>query len=149
SSGPLGKLDNEASLKILELTAGDVTTIWDTSLGFWHGPKSFVDPKTLVISFISSNDYTRLYDLDILDEIYQDGICKKIIGITNKKLDKDYELVFESDGLNDAYLSIAYIIIGQLIALIKSLRVGNRPDNPSRSHTVNRVVKGVTIHDYK
>ena len=148
-SGPLGKLGKEARLKILELTAGEVATIWDTSLGFRHGPKSFVDPKTLIISFISSNDYTRLYDLDILDEIYQDGIAKKIIGITNEDLGKDYELVFESKGLNDAYLSIAYIIIGQLIALITSLRVGNRPDNPSRSHTVNRVVKGVTIHDYK
>lgn len=148
-SGPLGKLTKEARLKILELTAGEVATIWESSMGFRHGPKSFVDENTLVISFVSSNPYTRLYDLDILDEIANDKIAKKIIGISNSKLDRDYELIFEEEGLDDVYLCLAYIIIGQIIALITSLRVGNTPDNPSRTHTVNRVVKGVTIHDYK
>ncbi len=148
-SGPLGKLTKEARLKILELTAGEVATIWESSMGFRHGPKSFVDENTLVISFVSSNHYTRLYDLDILDEIANDKIAKKIIGISNSKLDRDYELIFEEDGLDDVYLCPAYIIIGQIIALVTSLRVGNTPDNPSRTHTVNRVVKGVTIHDYK
>ena len=148
-SGPLGKLTKEARLKILELTAGEVATIWESSMGFRHGPKSFVDENTLVISFVSSNPYTRLYDLDILDEIANDKIAKKIIGISNSKLDRDYELIFEEDGLDDVYLCLAYIIIGQIIALVTSLRVGNTPDNPSRTHTVNRVVKGVTIHDYK
>lgn len=148
-SGPLGKLTKEARLKILELTAGEVATIWESSMGFRHGPKSFVDENTFVISFVSSNPYTRLYDLDILDEIANDKIAKKIIGISNSKLDRDYELIFEEDGLDDVYLCLAYIIIGQIIALVTSLRVGNTPDNPSRTHTVNRVVKGVTIHDYK
>lgn len=148
-SGPLGKLTKEARLKILELTAGEVATIWESSMGFRHGPKSFVDENTLVISFVSSNPYTRLYDLDILDEIENDKIAKKIIGISNSKLARDYELIFEEDGLDDVYLCLAYIIIGQIIALVTSLRVGNTPDNPSRTHTVNRVVKGVTIHDYK
>lgn len=148
-SGSLGKLTKEARLKILELTAGEVATIWESSMGFRHGPKSFVDENTLVISFVSSNPYTRLYDLDILDEIANDKIAKKIIGISNSKLDRDYELIFEEDGLDDVYLCPAYIIIGQIIALVTSLRVGNTPDNPSRTHTVNRVVKGVTIHDYK
>lgn len=148
-SGPLGKLTKEARLKILELTAGEVATIWESSMGFRHGPKSFVDENTLVISFVSSNPYTRLYDLDILDEIANDKIAKKIIGISNSKLARDYELIFEEDGLDDVYLCPAYIIIGQIIALVTSLRVGNTPDNPSRTHTVNRVVKGVTIHDYK
>lgn len=148
-SGPLGKLTKEARLKILELTAGEVATIWESSMGFRHGPKSFVDENTFVISFVSSNPYTRLYDLDILDEIANDKIAKKIIGISNSKLERDYELIFEEDGLDDVYLCPAYIIIGQIIALVTSLRVGNTPDNPSRTHTVNRVVKGVTIHDYK
>lgn len=148
-SGPLGKLTKEARLKILELTAGEVATIWESSMGFRHGPKSFVDENTLVISFVSSNPYTRLYDLDILDEIANDKIAKKIIGISNSKLDRDYELIFEEEGLDDVYLSLAYIIVAQIIALVTSLRVGNTPDNPSRTHTVNRVVKGVTIHDYK
>lgn len=75
-SGPLGKLTKEARLKILELTAGEVTTIFDTSMGFRHGPKSYINDNTLVVSFVSNNDYTRKYDLDVLDEIEADGIAK-------------------------------------------------------------------------
>lgn len=148
-SGPLGKLTKEARLKILELTAGEVVTIFDSSMGFRHGPKSFINDKTLVVSFVSANEYTRKYDLDILDEIKADGIAPKIIAVTNEDLDRDFQFVLESQGLEDAYLAVGYAVIAQLISLITSLRVGNTPDNPSKSHTVNRVVKGVTIHEYK
>lgn len=148
-SGPLGKLTKEARLKILELTAGDVVTIFDSSMGFRHGPKSFINDKTLVVSFVSENDYTKQYDLDILDEIKADGIAPKIIAVTNEDVDRDYQFILESQGINDAYLAVSYVVIAQLISLITSLRVGNNPDNPSKSHTVNRVVKGVTIHEYK
>lgn len=148
-SGPLGKLTKEARLKILELTAGEVVTIFDSSMGFRHGPKSFINDKTLVVSFVSANEYTRKYDLDILDEIKADGIAPKIIAVTNEDFDRDYQFVLESQGLEDAYLAVGYAVIAQLISLITSLRVGNTPDNPSKSHTVNRVVKGVTIHEYK
>ncbi|WP_243343491.1 SIS domain-containing protein [Anaerococcus sp. AGMB09787] len=148
-SGPLGKLTKEARLKILELTAGEVVTIWDSSMGFRHGPKSFVDENTLLVSFVSSNPYTRLYDVDLLEEVAHDEIAKKIIAVTNSSIDKDYELVFDSEGIDDVYLALPYIVIGQLIALITSLRVGNTPDNPSKTGTVNRVVKGVIIHDYE
>lgn len=148
-SGPLGKLTKEARLKILELTAGKVATIWDSSMGFRHGPKSFIDDRTLIISFISSNSYTRAYDLDVLDEIKADGIAAKLIGVSNSRNDKSYEFLLESEGVNDAYLAVAYAVFAQLVSLITSLRVGNTPDNPSSTHTVNRVVKGVTIHEYK
>ena len=148
-SGPLGKLTKEARLKILELTAGKVATIWDSSMGFRHGPKSFIDDKTLIVSFISSNSYTKAYDLDILDEIKEDGIAAKLIGVSNSRNDRSYEFLLESEGVNDAYLAIAYAVFAQLVSLITSLRVGNTPDNPSSTHTVNRVVKGVTIHEYK
>ena len=148
-SGPLGKLTKEARLKILELTAGEVVTIFDSSMGFRHGPKSFINDKTLVVSFVSSNEYTRKYDLDVLDEIKADGIAPKIIAVTNEDVDRDYQFILKSEGVRDAYLAVAYIVIAQIISLITSLRVGNTPDNPSKSHTVNRVVKGVTIHEYK
>ena len=148
-SGPLSKLTKEARLKILELTAGEVVTIFDSSMGFRHGPKSFVDDKTLVVSFVSENDYTQQYDLDILDEIKADRIAPKIIAVTNEDVNRDYQFILESQDINDCYLAVSYVVLAQLISLITSLRVGNTPDNPSKSHTVNRVVKGVTIHEYK
>lgn len=149
-SGPLYKLGNEARLKVLELTAGEVTSLYESSMGFRHGPKSFVNDKTLIVSFISSNEYTREYDLDILNEIAADKIAPKVLAIANDDIEGDFEkLIYKNDVDNDVYLSLPYIIIGQLVSLITSLRVRNTPDNPSKSGTVNRVVKGVTIHPYK
>ena len=37
-------------------------------------------------------------------------------------------------------------MFAQAISLLNSVRVGNTPDTPSPTGTVNRVVKGVTIH---
>lgn len=148
-SGPLYKLTNEARLKVLELTAGKISSMYESSMGFRHGPKSFIDENTLVVSFLSSNPYTNSYDRDILDEIYLDKIAKKVIAVSSKDIDVPYEkLVYEIDGVDDAYLAVLFAIVAQLISLIISLKVGNTPDNPSKSHTVNRVVKGVTIHEY-
>ena len=148
-SGTLYKLSNEARLKVLELTAGEVASLYESSMGFRHGPKSFVDENTLIVSFISSNPYTRDYDLDILNEIAADKIALKVIAVSNTDIEGDFDkLVYENDVDNDVYLALPYVIVAQLISLITSLRVGNTPDNPSKSGTVNRVVKGVTIHPY-
>lgn len=148
-SGPLYKLTNEARLKILELTAGNVASLYESSMGFRHGPKSFVNDKTLVVSFISKNSYTRKYDLDILEETFADKIAPRIIAIANEEINGDFEkLIYKNQINEDIYLALPYIVIAQLISLITSLRVGNTPDNPSKSGTVNRVVKGVEIHEY-
>lgn len=37
----------------------------------------------------------------------------------------------------------------QVFALTQSIAVGNTPDTPSRSGTVNRVVQGVVIHPWQ
>ncbi|MDN6567640.1 MAG: tagatose-6-phosphate ketose isomerase, partial [Tetragenococcus halophilus] len=40
-------------------------------------------------------------------------------------------------------------VFAQTVAIMTSLKLKNTPDTPSATGTVNRVVKGVTIHDYK
>ena len=57
-------LAHEDQLKILELTAGKIATLYESPLGFRHGPKSFINDKTLVILFASNDAYTRQYDVD-------------------------------------------------------------------------------------
>jgi tagatose-6-phosphate ketose/aldose isomerase len=37
-------------------------------------------------------------------------------------------------------------MFGQALSLFTAIKVGNRPDTPSPSGTVNRVVKGVNIY---
>ena len=68
-SGPLEGLAHESALKMLELTAGEVVTYFDSPLGFRHGPKSALDGDTLVVVYVSTDPYTRRYDLDIIAEI--------------------------------------------------------------------------------
>ena len=49
--------------------------------------------------------------------------------------------------MEDIELAFPYVMFAQYLALLTSLRVGNTPDTPSKTGTVNRVVKGVTIHE--
>ncbi|MFJ7724705.1 tagatose-6-phosphate ketose isomerase [Neobacillus sp. NPDC097160] len=152
-SGSLEGLTREAQLKILELTAGKIVTAFDSSLGFRHGPKSFVNEKALVFVFVSNHPYTRQYDLDILKELQQDSIANYICAIevdgeTNYDGDT-FSFGKEAQAVPDAYLALPYVMIGQTVSLLASIKVGNTPDTPSPSGTVNRVVKGVTIHEFK
>ena len=51
----------ESALKMLELTAGQVATMYDSPLGFRHGPKSIIDPRTLTVVYLSDDEYRRRY----------------------------------------------------------------------------------------
>lgn len=150
-SGPLYGLTNECRLKILELTAGNVSSMYESSLGFRHGPKSYVNDKTFIVGLVSNNEYTKQYDLDILNEINADNIASKILALTPKKLDVDFEqfTIDTPENIEDVYIALVYVIIAQLFSVMASVYVGNETDTPSKSGTVNRVVKGVTIHEYK
>ena len=151
-SGSFGGLAQEAQLKILELAHGLVATSFDTSMGYRHGPKSFVDDKTLVFVFMNNDEYTRQYDLDILHEIDGDQIAQKTIAVQ-----QDVAPAFEHEAftfagyeaLPEGYLALPFVMVAQAVSLINSVRVGNTPDTPSPTGTVNRVVKGVTIHPFE
>ncbi|MGP6139940.1 SIS domain-containing protein [Jeotgalibaca sp. A127] len=149
-SGELAGIAREVQLKILELTAGKVATAFDSSLGFRHGPKSFVDEKTLLFLFVSNDAYTRQYDVDMLAEMKADQIAQMVCGVTTGPTNTTgVSFTFSDTGttLPDAYLALPYTIFGQIVSLLTALKVDNKPDTPSPTGTVNRVVKGVTIHD--
>ncbi|GEN94072.1 SIS domain-containing protein [Pediococcus ethanolidurans] len=149
-SGGLTGLTREAQLKVLELTAGQKETMFDSSMGFHHGPKSFVNNKALVFDFISNNNYTRHYDIDILQEIQNDQIAPVVwgIGVSSQKNFSGEGFTFKNgtDQIPDGYMALPDVVFAQTFALMTSLKVGNTPDTPSATGTVNRVVKGVTIH---
>lgn len=148
-SGTLYALTNECRLKVLELTAGQVATMHESSMGFRHGPKSFVNEDSFVIDLVSNDNYTRQYDADILSEVYNDGIAKKVLALAGKDLQGDFDkfIIEGGENLDDIQLAFTYVMFAQYLALLTSLRVGNTPDTPSKTGTVNRVVKGVTIHE--
>ncbi|MEX2784608.1 SIS domain-containing protein [Streptococcus sp. H49] len=150
-SGSLAGLTKEARLKILELTAGKIATIFDSSMGFRHGPKAFVDEKTLVIGFVNNDPYVRQYDLDVLEEVYSDQIAVKTLAVeqsVDSQFSADTFSFVPAELLPDAYLALPMIVLAQTIALLSSVKVNNSPDTPSATGQVNRVVKGVTIHEF-
>ena len=151
-SGSFTGLSQESQLKILELAHGLVATSWDSCMGYRHGPKSFVDDKTLVFVFVNNDAYTRQYDIDILDEIAGDKIAERVVAV-QQSADANFEgdsFCFEGfEALPEAYLALPFVMFAQAISLLNSVRVGNTPDTPSPTGTVNRVVKGVTIHPFE
>ncbi|WP_077328814.1 SIS domain-containing protein [Virgibacillus siamensis] len=155
-SGMLGQLSHEAALKMLELSAGKVVAVHESSLGFRHGPKSILNNQSVVVVFMSQNPYTRKYDMDILREIAGDDSDVKVIALTEKA---DSEVEALADWMipvaagkemlsGDFHLALLYVIFAQTLALNKSLQLGITPDNPSPDGRVNRVVQGVTLYDY-
>ena len=151
-AGPFFGLAHEAQLKILELTAGQVATMYESPVGFRHGPKSLINEDTVVLVFGITTDYTRKYDLDLVREVAGDQIARRVVLLSDQAfgLENVKEVALGCGGvLNDVYRVFPYIVYGQLFALLTSLKVGNRPDTPSPTGTVNRVVQGVIIHEFK
>ena len=150
-AGPFFGLSHEAQLKILELTAGQVATMYESPVGFRHGPKSLINEDTVVLVFGTTTDYTRQYDLDLVREVAGDQIARRVVLLSDQAfgLENVKEVALGCGGvLNDIYRVFPYIVYAQLFALLTSLKVENKPDTPSPTGTVNRVVQGVIIHEF-
>lgn len=149
-SGGLQGLAQESALKILELTAGKVVATYDSPLGFRHGPKSIVNGDTLVVEFLSNHPYTRLYDLDLLNELRRDNKAKRVVALTAQAIETQSNVV-QIAGFAEAEdyaLLFPYIVFAQIFAVYSSLKNGITTDNPCPTGEVNRVVQGVIIHSF-
>ncbi len=148
-SGGFAGLAREASLKSLELSAGKVMASFESSLGFRHGPKFTINEQTLVIQLLSSDPYTRQYDMDLYNEISKDGQVLSLVALTEQAFDGDATIEIGRTGLDEVWLNFPFIIFAQMLAFEKSIQLGLGPDNPCPTGEVNRVVQGVIIHPYK
>lgn len=148
-SNSLRGLAREASLKLLELTDGQVVALFDSPLGFRHGPKTIVDTDTLVVVLLSNDPRARRYDLDLLRELRRDGRAGRVLALSGREEPELGDACIALPGVaeaDDLALALPYILFCQAFALLQSLVLGLRPDTPSVSGTVNRVVQGVTIY---
>ena len=144
----------ESALKMLELTAGKVVTMYDTPLGFRHGPKSIIDDNTITVVYLSDDAYTRQYEVDLLKEMSGQRKGNKIVAVMSRTDEAvsalvDYTVVYGLEGDNEnVLLGLDYILFAQTLAVLKSLAMAITPDNPCPTGEVNRVVKGVTLYPY-
>ena len=144
----------ESALKTLELTAGKVATMYDSELGFRHGPKAIIDDNTLTIAYLSDDEYRRRYELDLVKEMAHQRKGNKIAVVYNHDCEgieelADYPIQIKiGQDMENVLLGLDFILFAQTIALMKSLSLGITPDNPCPTGEVNRVVKGVTLYPY-
>jgi tagatose-6-phosphate ketose/aldose isomerase len=138
----------EAALKIMELTAGQVSTMAETYLGLRHGPMSFIDRTTLVLCLISNDSRRRSYELDLLAELRVKQIGR-IVAVAPESVSAahfDTRVNPMALELPDCLRTPFEIVFPQLLAHQCSLKLGLNPDNPSSEGIINRVVPDIPIH---
>jgi tagatose-6-phosphate ketose/aldose isomerase len=142
----------ESALKMLEMTAGRVTTFPETYLGLRHGPMAAVDGGTLVVCFLSSDPVVRAYEVDLVRELDRKklGAHKVLVGQdVPDDLVRPQDLVVDLPGLEevgDDGAALLDVMAGQLLALFRCLSIGLRPDMPSDEGVISRVVEDFAIH---
>lgn len=143
---------HEAALKLLEMTAGRVKTIAESWLGLRHGPMSWVDARTLVVFFLSSDEKARAYELDLVRELARKGLGgpRLFVGeaVPRELLRAGDVLVDTSAAVRaaDEALVTVDVLVGQLLAFYRCRHLGLRPDAPSPNGVIERVVAAFPIH---
>ncbi len=142
----------ESALKMLEMTAGKVSAMSETYLGLRHGPMSYVHTDTLIVCFLSSDPTVRAYECDLMRELDQKnlGLLKLVVGEeVPADVVRDHDVVIDCPGLAEAGDDSAPVIdvmVGQLLGFFRCMHEGLRPDSPSESGVINRVVQSFTLH---
>jgi tagatose-6-phosphate ketose/aldose isomerase len=148
-SGPLLGLAREAALKCLELTRGEVVGVAESSLAFRHGPKSVLHDRTVAVVLLSPDRHTRRYDEDIVRELVAElGRDRVVVVGPGGGGGARVWTVPCPPGWSSAVWSLAAVITAQSTALACSLALGLEPDNPFPDGEVNRVVRGVVVHEF-
>lgn len=150
-SGPQFGTATESHLKLQELSDGQVICKNDSYLGFRHGPKAVVNEKTLLVYYFSNKKEVFLYEKDLVKGMVEGKKPLFQLGVSESPLnnfDLDELIVMSDDEgtIDEAYLCVCSILVGQLLGFYKSLNLGLNPDSPSLSGAISRVVKGVTIY---
>ncbi|MCC7084881.1 MAG: SIS domain-containing protein [Pirellulales bacterium] len=147
----------EAALKMLEMTAGRIATMSESFLGFRHGPMSATSAETLVVAFLSFDPVVRAYEFDLLAELGQKKLGLRIVAFDANALDSPGPLPGVDflpcprpqglpDNLEDGDFLLRHVVVGQLLAFFRCLHEGLKPDSPSESGIISRVVAPFRIH---
>jgi tagatose-6-phosphate ketose/aldose isomerase len=146
-AGALAATARESALKLLELTGGGIQTMYETTLGLRHGPMSSLNGETLFTSFLSSGDRRRRYDADLLNEIRAKQVVRKIVTVGGTDRAADHSLHCAAfDDLPDAYRPPVDVIFSQMLGLFCSIELGLKPDSPSPTGVISRVVEKFAIY---
>jgi tagatose-6-phosphate ketose/aldose isomerase len=150
-TGSLASVAKESALKVLEMTAGQMSTMSETVLGLRHGPMAALNAKTLFLCFVSGEERRENYAADLLREVGEKEITAERIAIgpasaREKIAPRCESYLAVDDGLADAYRPVVDVIFGQLLGFYCSVARGLKPDSPSPGGVINRVVEKFKIY---
>ena len=152
-SGMMKGIARESQLKLQELTDGKIICKYDSFMGFRHGPKAVIDEDTLIMYLFTNNQYSNLYEKDLVMAIANSRKNLFTIGVMEDNLNLpklDLKILLSENGkkIQEDFLTVVSVLPAQLLGLYKSINVGLKPDTPSESGMIHRVVQGVNIYPY-
>jgi tagatose-6-phosphate ketose/aldose isomerase len=83
----------------------------------------------------------------LLHEVHAKDVVRKIVAIGRKDAVCDHFLHCPAfDRIDDAYRPAVDVIFGQMLGLFSSIELGMRPDSPSPTGVISRVVEAFSIY---
>ncbi|WP_375140539.1 SIS domain-containing protein [Cohnella herbarum] len=121
-------LSQEVCLKLKEMSY-----VWTESYGtleFRHGPKSVVEPGTLVCLLVSEN--ARSYELKVAEEMKAYGAFVLLVTTAGGADTEFADAVFELGGgfLSDEARAVLYLPLLQYLGFYTAMKRGVDPDHP-------------------
>lgn len=153
-SGIFKGIAEESALKLQELTDGQVICKHDSFLGFRHGPKAVINEETLIVYLFSNNEYAMQYEKDLVKAVEGGRKVLCSIGVMEMPIDSmklDLKIKMSCDGfkLEEVFLTVVSVLPAQILGFLKSLNLGLKPDTPSKSGMITRVVQGVKVYPFE
>jgi tagatose-6-phosphate ketose/aldose isomerase len=142
----------ESRLKVLEMTDGLVAANADTYLGVRHGPRVFINRECLVVASLSTDPLRSRYEMDLLSDLRSAGQGARtlvIFGSPAPGLTRLADVlipVSSAGAVAQELRPLTDVVVGQMLGLFACLSRGLKPDMPSASGVIGRVVEGVRIH---
>jgi tagatose-6-phosphate ketose/aldose isomerase len=130
------------------MSAGQVITMSESVLGLRHGPMAALNAETLVVCYLSSDPRVRPYEEDLLREIGQKQLVSTRVAVAENAGSADLaeQWLVHPLGVDDEYRGPVDVMFGQLLGLFFSLRFDLKPDTPSPTGAITRVVHRINIH---
>jgi tagatose-6-phosphate ketose/aldose isomerase len=100
----------------------------------------------------SNQPYVVPYETDLVNAMKIGKSALIEVGIMESRNDSiklDKEIILgDKNSLDEDLLSVCSVIPAQMLGFFKSINLGLRPDSPSQSGAISRVVQGVNIYPF-
>jgi tagatose-6-phosphate ketose/aldose isomerase len=113
---------------------------------------SSVHEDTLVVCYLANDPLARAYELDLIRELNRKNIAAARIIVGENippEVLKSQDVAVECPGmagLQDEDVPVIDVLVGQLLAFFQCRARGLKPDAPSSTGVISRVVNSFQIH---